>query len=139
MSTRVSLILQNAQIRQTPIRKMLLSILSRTKKPISVPELEANADVQKLGSDTVTIYRTLETFYQAGIVNRLEFQEGKFRYELSGRNHHHHVVCTTCGKVIDIKDCIDGEAEKQIAMETGFSIQSHSLEFFGLCPDCKTA
>ncbi len=132
-------VLTEAKIRQTPIRKTILSILSRTQKPISVPELEESDLLKRLGSDTVTIYRTLETFYQAGLVKRLEFQEGKFRYELSSREHHHHVICTSCGKVVDIEDCIDDVTEKRIATQTKFSIQSHSLEFFGLCDECRTA
>lgn len=129
-------VLLEAKIRQTPIRKALLTILSRTKKPISVPELENENSVQSLGSDTVTIYRTLDTFLDAGLVRRIEFQEGKFRYELANREHHHHVVCTACGKIMDIDDCIDEVTEQRIAAQTKFSIQSHSLEFFGLCPNC---
>lgn len=131
-------IFHDAGIRETPIRKAILSIFESSKTPLSAQDIESHKNLATLHPDTVTIYRTLETFCDAGIIRRIELQEGKFRYELE-REHHHHIVCVSCGKIQDIHDCIDEPTQRRIEKETGFTIQRHSLEFFGVCADCKTA
>ncbi|MCX8008960.1 MAG: transcriptional repressor [Patescibacteria group bacterium] len=131
-------ILQTRNIKRTPVRETILSIFLNAKKPLSVQDIESHDTIRKLKSDKTTIYRTIDTFYHSGIIQRLEFQEGKFRYELI-RNHHHHVVCTSCGNIQDISECFDKKKKEQIEKETGFTIHHHSIEFFGICAHCKTA
>jgi hypothetical protein len=65
---------------------------------------------------------------------------GLKRYELLQEGHHHHVICSKCRKVQDVVLKVDLDAEEhKIQKDTGFKIQSHSLEFFGLCTDCQTS
>lgn len=132
-------LLQQYGIRATPVRTLLLKILQTSLRPMSVPELENNQDIKKFGADPVTLYRTLETFCNAGMVKRIELQEGKFRYELNVGTHHHHILCTQCGKIADVTNCLEKGITEKIEKRTQFSIVDHSLEFFGLCPTCKTA
>lgn len=86
--------------------------------------------------DKVTIYRILETFYKKDLVKRLEFGEGKYRYELAGDDHHH-LICESCGKVEDISDCHISELEKEISQKKKFLVKRHQLEFFGVCSSCQ--
>ena len=102
--------------------------------------LDVETVAQKLGAKAhlSTIYRTLEKFVSVGILERIDFQEGKFRYEFM-HDHHHHAVCNSCGKVEDIVDTETQVAsvEKQLSRLSGFSVTKHILELFGICKNCQ--
>jgi len=75
-----------------------------------------------------------------GMVKRFDFGDGAARFELIGENddgHHHHLVCTNCSEVVEIKECFPEKIEKRVAAKNGFKAVTHRLEFFGLCPDCQ--
>ena len=72
----------------------------------------------------------LDAFLTHGIITRIEFQEGKFRYELTGEEHHH-LLCSNCGKIEDISDCNLSGLEEEIRQKKGFLVKRHVLEFFG--------
>jgi len=129
-------LLRDAGLKVTPKRLALLTLLTKEHEPRSVAELS-----KKLGAkvDTVTVYRALEALVEAGIVSRVDFHEREARYEITvGRKHHHHIVCTNCGTVEDITDCLTDKIEqKALASAKQFTtIQSHALEFFGVCKEC---
>ena len=82
-----------------------------------------------------------------GLVFKFDFGDGRARYELSegpkGTRHHHHLVCTKCGRVIDYTDFIDdeiellGRTEKGLSKKFNFKITNHLIQFYGLCDRCK--
>ena len=75
-----------------------------------------------------------------GMVKRFDFDDGTAWFEPVGEEddgHHHHLVCTRCTKVIEIKECFSSEVERRIATVNGFKSVTHKLEFFGLCPECQ--
>ncbi len=124
-------------LKMTPKRLQLLSILARIKRPLSAHEILENWS--KDGTDIVTLYRTLEAFTAASIVQRVNLQHGHTDYELvTPGKHHHHLVCTGCGTIENIKDCPGDRAEKSVLRRsTKFSsIREHSFEFFGICRAC---
>lgn len=88
-------------------------------------------------ADQATVYRIVDTFFKKGLIHRLDFQEGKFRYEKIDDQEHHHLICESCGKIEDISDCRIEEFQESIAKKKGFLIKRHSLEFFGLCNKCQ--
>jgi len=130
-------ILKKNNLKQTEARIAVLSIVSRTNKPIDVKTI--TDFLKKLGivADQATVYRTLQTFVESGILKRVEFNEGKFRYELSSLPHHHHVVCINCGKVEDVEECGMEKVEKKLQKKTSFTISDHHAEFFGMCKNCQ--
>lgn len=86
----------------------------------------------------VTIYRTLDILTKLGLICEVHVGGSCHSYlmrRLTG--HHHHMVCSDCGKVIDFADCDLSELERRVACETGFEIEDHLLEFVGLCQDCQ--
>jgi len=93
-----------------------------------------------------TIYRTLDMLVQAGLVFKFDFGDGKARYELregpKGAHHHHHLVCTSCKRIIDYTDFIDEElellkrTEVGLSKRYGFRIEDHLIQFYGLCAEC---
>jgi Fur family ferric uptake transcriptional regulator len=129
--------LKEVSLKATPARMAILDFLEKEHRPIDVSELLAYLSVNNISMDQVTVYRILDKFYKSNIVKRLEFGEGKFRYEITHVDDHHHLICESCGKIEDISDCGVSVLEKEIAQKKKFLVKRHSLEFFGLCSDCQ--
>ncbi|AAQ59471.1 MULTISPECIES: ferric iron uptake transcriptional regulator [Chromobacterium] len=83
-----------------------------------------------------TIYRVLTQFEQAGILVRHHFETGKAVYELNQGGHHDHMVCVSCGKVVEFFDPEIEALQDRIAEQHGFRIVEHALYMYGECPDC---
>lgn len=130
-------ILQKQQLRITPARLAVLSYLEQNEHPLAVDEIVRHVKEEHDEADRATIYRILETFSEKGITVRLEFGEGKYRYELAGDDHHH-LICENCGKIEDISDCNIGTLEKEIMEKKQFIVKRHSLEFYGVCSLCQS-
>lgn len=124
-------------MRNTAGKRAVLAVVSMAKTPASVHDIENASQIKKLKLDQATIYRIVNALTKTGILHAVNFQEGKSRYELASNPHHHHVVCTNCGQVKDVEDCLEPTAVTTIEKQTGYTIASHSLEFFGLCKACQ--
>ena len=85
----------------------------------------------------VTIYRTLDILTELGLICEVHASDN-YRSYLMRRpsEHHHHLICSDCGTVIDFTDCDLSELEQRLAQETGFKIKGHLLEFLGECQNC---
>lgn len=122
-------------IKSSPARLLVLSACMISNIPLDVSQV-----YEKLGGKVhlATVYRTLEKFVALGLLERIDFQEGKFRYEYL-HSHHHHAVCESCGKVEDIVDTQTQvkSLEKSLALNSGFSVTKHILELFGICNNCQ--
>lgn len=87
-----------------------------------------------------TVYRSLELFTELELLKKLDFGDGRSRYELNDHNlahSHHHLICLSCGKVTEFSyDFID-EIRGKIKAETGFNIVDYQLKFYGYCQECQ--
>ncbi len=133
-------LLWRCELKATKPRLELVESLFKEKKPLS------SADIHKKikgKSDRATTYRTLEQLYKAGGVTKmLDARDGRTLYEIRyGRPHHHHAVCVSCGLIEDVLNCDakDFDVSACEHLKNFKSIQSHSLEFFGLCGKCDSA
>ncbi len=127
--------IQEVNLRVTPARVATLKLFESHDKPVDV--LHLTDHLQKdLGIDRVTVFRIINSFVEKGLLKKLEFQEGKARYELN-KGEHHHLICQNCGKIEDVKDTVIPDFEKKIAKKYKFLVKSHSLEFYGFCNDCQ--
>ena len=128
-------IIRGAGLKVTDARVAILSQF--IKKPIPLSALEIQQSLASTGSDVVTVYRTLTSFEEAGILRKVDLRRDAVYYELAD-HHHHHIVCTDCGLVEDIEDCdVEILSKKVVASSKKFSaIKDHALEFFGLCQSC---
>ncbi len=144
---KVEKILKSAGYRKTIARKMVLDILSRTKKHLSTQEIYQKIYKKYPSIGMTTIYRTLELFTKLGIVSKYDFGDGRSRYELKEKQeekkHHHHLICIQCNKVIDYTDFMDEEVkmieklEKAFSEKYKFEIKNHQIFFYGLCEKCR--
>ena len=139
MKTRVKDEISAAGKRMTRTRQAVLSVLESTKYPLSPTELYNLLKKQNVAIDPVTVYRNLDTLKKLGLVTQLKLhQEGQFRYELKeGREHHHHIRCRSCGRVVDLLLCPLKKLTAMIEQKTRFVVGGHSLEFSGWCPKCQ--
>ena len=126
-------ILQSNGLKITTARIAVLDALEKKDNPSDVLSLVEDLNTKV---DQATIYRILDLFTDKGVVKRIDFGEGKYRYELQEK-HHHHLVCTSCGLVEDIEIENLESVEEQVRIKKGFLVKSHSLEFFGICKNCQ--
>jgi len=127
--------LEASGLKQTKSRIAVLDILQNEDRPLDALELCTKIQERGIDIDQATVYRILDIFRQKGLIHRFEFQEGKFRYELTGYDHHH-LICDACGIIEDIADCDIDRFEDEILKKKGFRVKRHSLEFYGICKSC---
>ena len=123
--------------RDTTARKAILDILTTSDEPRTVKDIIELLSERTFDVDRTTVFRIMNAFTDRGIVRKLEFGEGNFRYELLSLPHHYHIVCTHCGTIRDVEGCDVNEIEKQTAKKYTFKITHHRLDFFGLCENCQ--
>lgn len=128
--------------RYTANRRTLVEVLAGSEGPVTMAEVLAAAD----GLAQSSAYRNLGVLEEAGVVHRLVTADDTWRYELAEdlTGHHHHLICTGCGDVLDIDVPADLEAHigglvSSVAERTGFSVDHHRLDLLGLCPACQAA
>ena len=87
----------------------------------------------------VPVYRCLELFTSVGILDKIKFNDGLDRYERrpGPSGHHHHLVCTGCGQVVEFGDCLIRSIESELERLSGFCIEGHWLELIGRCRECR--
>ncbi len=126
--------LNNAGLKSTLPRLKILKILEdRNVRHLSAEDVydELRKENQTVG--LATIYRVLSQFVDAGLVIRHQFEGNKAIYELNDNEHHDHMVCLKCGKIIEFMDEKIEMLQKQIADQYEFEMQDHSLTLFGIC------
>ncbi|MCR4324751.1 MAG: transcriptional repressor [Candidatus Curtissbacteria bacterium] len=129
--------LREADLKATPARLGILQALEHTSKPLDVNSLISYLKRHNIKADDVTVFRIMHMLSDRGLVTPLQLGEGKFRYEHSGREDHHHFICESCGSIEDVSDCNINVIEKEIQKKKGFLVKRHSLEFFGICKSCR--
>ncbi len=86
-----------------------------------------------------TVYRVLTQFEQAGILVRSQFDGSKAVFELNDGDHHDHLICTNCGKVVEFSDPEIEKRQHKVAKDKGFVLESHTMLLYGICPDCQAS
>ncbi len=84
-----------------------------------------------------TVFRAVELLVAAGLLNRIDFADGSHTFRACGEEHHHHLTCVQCHRVVDVDVCIPRDLLDQVGRQTAFRIQGHSITLFGLCGECQ--
>jgi Fur family ferric uptake transcriptional regulator len=134
-------ILKKNEMKKTLARTSILDILKKIKKPIDVGEIIKRLKSMKIQVDRVTVFRNINLLVKKELVDKVEFNEGKYRYEIASLPHHHHLICTDCGNINDIEsESLHKEIDKIskiVNKNFNFIIEEHKVEFFGKCKTCK--
>ena len=132
--------------RWTAPREFILDLLSRTRGHLSAKEIYAALYSSHPGIGLTTVYRTMELLFRLGIVQKITAGDGQSRYELKSadkKDHHHHLICTRCGKIVNYRDFVQEElelvkkTEEALKKKYNFTILDHNIEFLGLCDKCR--
>jgi len=131
----------------TEPRRIIMDVLAGTKEHVSAEEVYMQVHKAYPNVGLTTVYRTLDLLEGMGVVAKLHFGDGRSRYELiesvTGLGHHHHLVCTTCKRVIDYDDFVDEElellkkVERELSKKHRLQIVGHAIQFYGRCSRCK--
>ena len=123
--------------RLTGPRRAVADLISEYDGHFTAAELEAAARARRLGISRATLFRALDLLTELGVVERLDLPSGEHAYVPCARAHHHHVICSRCGRTTEVDDCGVAEAVGEISRRSGYRIDIHRLELFGLCRHCQ--
>jgi Fur family transcriptional regulator, ferric uptake regulator len=126
-----------AGYRLTGPRRAVASLIADHGGHFTASELEAAARDRQLGISRATLFRALDLLTELGVVERLDLPSGEHAYVPCAPAHHHHVICSRCGRTTEVEDSGVAEAVTEIARRSGYRIDTHRLELFGLCRHCQ--
>ena len=121
----------------TPQRRAVIKTLASCQGHLTPAAIYKKAHQDHPNIGLVTIYRTLEILTKLRLICELHAGGSCRSYTLSAPVHHHHLICSNCGTVIDFSGYRLGKLKQKLSSETGFEIEDHLLEFIGLCQDCQ--
>ncbi|WP_170382962.1 Fur family transcriptional regulator [Ruegeria atlantica] len=119
-------------LRMTGQRRIIAQVLQQSDDHPDVEELYARASKVDSGISIATVYRTVKLFEEAGILDRLEFGDGRARYEDAERDHHDHLIDMQSGEVIEFVDPEIEALQEKIAAKLGYRLKGHRLELYGV-------
>jgi Fur family ferric uptake transcriptional regulator len=128
--------LRAAGYRLTPDRAALLSYMAQRETLVSIGDLVEQA--REFGVSRPTVFRLLEALTAQGMAVRFTEENGsRTFYTFCTRSHHHHIVCTGCGRVEQVETPHLELELRDVAEHKGYEVHRHNLELFGLCPGCR--
>ena len=134
---KVVAILRQHSYKLTPQRRVVIQTIISNQDHLTPTAIYEKVHQHYPNIGLVTIYRTLEILVELGLICELHAGGSCHSYTISARGHHHHLICSKCGRVADFTGCELGEMQLSLSEETGFRIDSHLLEFIGLCQVCQ--
>jgi Fe2+ or Zn2+ uptake regulation protein len=121
--------------RFTNQRKSIWQLFNNAPNGYTIPDA---ADVlKKKGIGHATVYRTVKTLQKLGRLHWVHEKNGEHRFVARHGSHSHMLTCRDCGRVVEFESCNLTLLEKLLALETGYRIEGHELELYGLCPQCR--
>lgn len=126
--------------RLTVARRAVAEAIVRQDGHFTAEDVLAAARSQQKAVGRATVFRSLELLADLHLVERVDLPSGEHAYVACEPDaHHHHVVCSVCGRSTEVGELGLGPILQRIESSTGFAIDSHRLEVFGICPDCQAA
>ncbi|MBE1288617.1 MAG: transcriptional repressor [Rhodobacteraceae bacterium] len=119
-------------LRMTEQRRVIAQVLDASADHPDVEELYSRASAVDPRISLATVYRTVKLFEEAGILEKVEFGDGRARYEDAEREHHDHLIDVTTGDVIEFIDPEIEALQEKIAAKLGYRLQGHKLELYGV-------
>lgn len=123
--------------RLTKQRRLIMGKLAGMKKYVTAKELHALLSRARTRMGLATVYRTLEALRELGLVSTVAHPRGETAYLYCRSGHHHHAVCTRCGRVDDVPCRSLPKYERMLSHGLRFRLTEHQLEFYGVCARCS--
>jgi Fur family ferric uptake transcriptional regulator len=129
--------LDAAGYRVTGPRRAVANLISDHDGYFTAADLEVIVHERRLGISRATLFRALELLTELQLLERVDLPNGDHAYVKCAPDHHHHVICSRCGRTTDVEDRGLADAVAEISRRSGYRIDSHRLELFGLCRHCQ--
>lgn len=123
-------------LRPTRQRRAILQAVASEARPVSAQDLHARLRKAGEPAGLATVYRTLQALADAGVVRTFQTAAGEVAYKVCEPGHHHHLICTACGRVEEIPSCEVEDWASAVARRRGFSVSSHQADIYGVCASC---
>ena len=123
--------------RLTSQRRLVLTILAEAGGHLDAHDIYERARQKEDRLSLSTVYRTLSTLKEAGVVRELRLGQEHHHYELDGEDGHSHLVCLNCGRVIEVDSAAFAQAANALGAAYGFEIASAKVELSGYCAECQ--
>jgi len=119
-------------LRITGQRRIIADVLQESDDHPDVEELYSRASARDYNISIATVYRTVKLFEESGILEKVEFGDGRARYEDAEREHHDHLIDMNSGEVIEFVDPEIEALQEKIAERLGYRLKGHKLELYGV-------
>ena len=134
---REGALLDDAGLRPTRQRMAILRAVADERRPVTAQQLFSRLRRGRASPGLATVYRTLRSLSDAGVLRTFDAGEGEVAYRLCEQGHHHHLICESCGLVTEIPSCEVEEWAAGVARRRGFVALRHQADIFGLCASCQ--
>jgi Fe2+ or Zn2+ uptake regulation protein len=131
--------LDGAGYRLTEPRRAVAEMIAEREGHFTAADLVDEARRRHPGLGRATIFRALDLFASLSVVERVDLPAGEHAYVACERSHHHHAICTGCGRSLDVDDLGLADVLATIGQRSGFRVTTHRLEIFGLCAACQVS
>lgn len=128
--------LEDHNLKRTQQREAVLEVFLSMKGHVTSDELYQKTREKHPHIGYTTVYRTMKLLCDAGLATERHFDDGVARYEIC-HEHHDHLVCVRCGKIVEFECSMIESAQDRIANEYGFRLLRHRHELYGHCPKCQ--
>jgi Fur family ferric uptake transcriptional regulator len=135
MSSRLEELCVQKGLKMTEQRRIISRVLSDATDHPDVEQVYRRASQIDPKISIATVYRTMRLFEEANVIERLDFGDGRARYEESRDEHHHHLIDLDSGEVLEFANAELEELKERIARELGYELIGHRLELYGLRKD----
>ena len=135
----LKVVLKTKGMKYTEQRAIILQILLNIDDHLNAEEVldivKEKYPEQKIG--IATIYRTLNFLEEVNLISSISFGKDGKKYEGNNNQHHDHIICTNCAKIVEFLDESIEKKQEEIALQNGFKITDHTMQIFGICNDCQ--
>ncbi|MBT3535982.1 MAG: transcriptional repressor [Rhodospirillaceae bacterium] len=132
MLAKIERLCMERGLRMTGQRRVVARVLSEADDHPDAEEIYRRGSMLDAKISIATVYRTLRIFEEAGILQRLEFGDGRARFEIAESEHHDHLIDTASGKVIEFQDAELEALQDKIAANLGYRLIGHRMELYGV-------
>lgn len=129
--------LERAGYRLTRSRRVVAELVAEQKGHFTAADLIGASRDRGDRVGRATVFRAIETLGELGLVERIDPPNGDHAYIACAPTHHHHVVCSMCSRSVEVTDLGMDRILDEVARRTGFAIDEHRVELYGLCPACR--
>jgi Fur family peroxide stress response transcriptional regulator len=128
--------LKSTGVRMTPQRHAILEFLLSSMSHPTADEIYKSLEGKFPNMSVATVYNNLRVFKEAGLIRELTYGDASSRFD-ANMTDHYHVICRECGKITDFDYPPLIDVEREAAKRTGFRVESHRMEIYGICKDCQ--